>query len=254
MTTRVAADFVPQRVFTLDEVKTRYELTGHAAWQAVLYAKSRGQIGAVKKGLYYVVPSGSDPASYVPDPYLVAAKAAPSGLLAYHAALDLHGVAYSSFHEAAIAVEEWRRGFAVGDVRVRFVVAPESFGGQTVSREGVEIRVTDRERTLVDGCDRPEYVGGLEEFLRSVASFPSVDHARALDYVRRYERKSLAAKTGWLLSRFAQQWGFPDDVRAELQALRPRGSVTFERAEQRRFDKEWGLLLPRTLEERLTEV
>ncbi|MBI4728012.1 MAG: hypothetical protein HY775_00695 [Acidobacteria bacterium] len=238
----------------MDEVKIRYGLAGHAAWQAVLYAKSRGQIGAVKKGLYYVVPSGADPASYLPDLFLVAAKATPSGLAAYHAALDLHGVAYSSFHEVAMAVEEWRRGFGVGDARVRFVVAPVSFGSQTVTREGVEIRVTDRERTLVDGCDRPGYVGGLEEFLRSVASFPSVDHARALDYVRRYERKSLAAKTGWLFSRFAQRWGFPDDVHEELQALRPRGAVVFERAAHKRLDRKWGVLLPRTLEERLGEA
>lgn len=251
MTTKLAADFLAQRVFTSDEVKARYGLSDHAAWQLVLYAKRRGQIGSVRKGLYFVVPPGNDPAAYRPDPYLVAAKAAPAGVLAYHAALDLHGVAHSAFHEVAVAVTTWRRPFPVGDIGIRFVVAPTDFGFQTLSREGVPINVTDRERTLVDGCDRPHYAGGLEELLRSVEGFVSVDHSRALDYVRRYPRKSVAAKVGWVLDRFEAQWGFPHAIRQELQTLRPRGAVIFEPSPRKRLAGEWGVLIPRSLEARL---
>jgi len=254
MTTKLAADFLGQRVFTFDEVKARYGLSDHAARQGVLYAKRRGQIGAVRKGLYFVIPPGADPATFRPDPYLVAAKAEPSGVLAYHAALDLHGVAYSAFHELAVAAPKWRRGFPVGDVRVRFVVAPTSFGVETLSREGVPVRVTDRERTLVDCCDRPAYAGGLEELLRSVEGFPSLDHERILNYVRRYGRKSLAAKVGWVLARYEDRWGFPQDVRRSLRSLRPRGAVIFEPAPRKRLDGEWGVLVPATLESRLTEA
>lgn len=254
MTTKVAADFLGQRVFTSEEVKARYALSDHAAWQAVLYAKRRGQIGAVRKGLYFVIPPGADAVTFRPDPYLVAAKSEPAGVLAYHAALELHGVAYSAFHELAVATERWRRGFQVGDVRIRFAVAPTTFGVETLSREGVPVRVTDRERTLVDGCDRPAYAGGLEELLRSVEGFPSLDHKRILDYVRRYGRKSLAAKAGWVLSRYEDRWGFPQDVRRSLQRLRPRGAVIFESAPRKRLDGEWGVLVPATLESRVTEA
>lgn len=254
MVTRLLADFLSQRVFTLEEVKARYGLSDHAAKQAVQYAKSRGQIGAVRPGLYYVVPPGTDPGAFRPDPYLVASKAAPAGLLAYHAALDLHGVAYSAFYEVAVAVPRWRRGFRVGAFQVRFVVAPTTFGADTVTREGVPVRVTDRERTVVDGTDRPRYAGGLEEYLRSVASFPSVDHRRVLEYVRRYGRSGLASKVGWVLDRLSELWGFPEDVRSELQGLRARGPVAFERGGRLRYDREWGVLVPATLEERLAGV
>jgi predicted transcriptional regulator of viral defense system len=253
VTTKLAADFLAHRVFTFEEAKARYGLQDHAARQAIFYAKRRGQIGAVRKGLYFVVPPGADPATYRPDPYLVAAKAEPAGALAYHAALDLHGVANSAFHEVAVAAPRWRRGFAVGDVAIRFVQAPMNFGTQSVAREGVSVAVTDRERTVVDGCDRPAYVGGIEELLRSVDGFPSVDHGRILDYVRRYRRGSLAAKVGWALDRLAEQWGFPDEVRDGLQALRPRGVVTLESASSKRLDSAWGVLLPAALEARLQE-
>ena len=64
-------------MFTSDEVKARHGLSDHAAWQLVLYAKQRGQIGSVRRGLHFVVPPGQDPAKYRPDPYLVAAKDGP---------------------------------------------------------------------------------------------------------------------------------------------------------------------------------
>lgn len=254
MTTRLASSFLAQRVFTLDEVKTRHALSDNAAWHAVLYAKRRGEVGAVRKGLYYVVPPGADAATYRPDPYLVATRAAPNGVLVYHAALDLHGVAYSAFNEVAVAVPTWKRGFSFGGVRVRFVEAPTAFGVQKMTREGSEVLVTDRERTVVDGCDRPGHMGGLDEFLRSLANFPSIDHARVLRYIRRYGRKSLAAKVGWMLSRFRQQWGFPEDIENALQSLRPRGKVVLEPAQRRRLDSEWGVLYPSGLDQRLIEV
>jgi len=244
MTTKIWRDFLPQRVFTLREVKKRYGLDDHAAWQAILYAKKQWQIGTVRRGLYYVVPPGEPGAFYRPDPLLVAAKAEPAGAIAFHAALELHGVAHSAFHEVAVACPKWRRGFSVGDVRIRFVEQRWDWGFTTLTREGVELRVTDRERTLIDVCDRPAYAGGLEEILRSVESFPSVRHGRISDYVSQYRRKSLAARVGWVLSLFEDQWGFPERHREKLRALRARGSVIFEPAKQYIQDSEWRVLVP----------
>lgn len=244
MTTKIARDFFNQRVFTLREVKDRYGLDDHAAWQAILYAKKRWQIGTVRRGLYYVVPPGQPAAFYRPDPFLVAAKAEPTGAIAYHSALELHGVAHSAFYEVAVAAQHWRRGFSVGDVRIRFVEARWDWGFTTVTGDGVELRVTDRERTLIDVCDRPMYAGGLEEILRSVETFPSVRHGRIRDYVDQYRRRSLASKVGWLLSIFEDRWGFPQRDRAALRLLRARGSVIFEPTKQYIRDSEWGVLIP----------
>jgi predicted transcriptional regulator of viral defense system len=244
MTTKIARDFLPQRVFTLREVQNRYGLDDHAAWQAILYAKKQWQIGTIRRGLYYVVPPGEPGAFYHPDPYLVAAKAEPTGTIAYHAALELHGVAHSAFYEVAVACPKWRRGFSVGNVRIRFVEQRWDWGFTTMTRDGVNLRVTDRERTIVDVCDRSAYAGGLEEILRSVERFPSIRHGRITDYVDQYRRASLASKVGWLLSAFEDRWGFPERDREKLHARRARGFLPFEPANQYIRDPEWGVLIP----------
>lgn len=49
MTTKLAADFLAERVCSPDEVKARHGLSDHAAWQPVLYTKQRGQIERVRR-------------------------------------------------------------------------------------------------------------------------------------------------------------------------------------------------------------
>jgi hypothetical protein len=142
----------------------------------------------------------------------------------------------------------------VGDVRIRFVESRWDWGFTTVTRDGVELRVTDRERTLIDVCDRPAYGGGMEEIIRSVEGFPSVRHGRITDYVDQYKRRSLASKVGWVLSVFEHQWGFPERRRKTLQGLRARGSVIFEPAREYIREPEWGVLIPAKYEPVLLEV
>ena len=106
----------------------------------------------------------------------------------------------------------WRRPFLLGDTQIRFVVAPMGFGVRTLTREGVPINVTDRERTLVDGCDRSRYSGGLEEF-------PALGGQLAL-------------------GRSPPRVGPGAAIRGHLRAGLP----------QMLGAREWGVLVPRTLE------
>ena len=54
-----------------------------------------GRLLRVRGGLYVVVPRGAEPTTAPVDPYLVATKLAPDATLAYHAALQFWGKAYS---------------------------------------------------------------------------------------------------------------------------------------------------------------
>lgn len=63
------------------------------------YHQRTGRILAVRRGLFATVPPGSTPESAPIDAFLAAAMGCPEVVLAYHTALELHGLAYSSFEE-----------------------------------------------------------------------------------------------------------------------------------------------------------
>src|SRR5688572_18981645 len=56
-----------------------------------------GHLLRVRRGVYAVVPPGFSPDTVPLDPLLVASRLEDDAVLAYHTALELHGVAYSVF-------------------------------------------------------------------------------------------------------------------------------------------------------------
>jgi predicted transcriptional regulator of viral defense system len=67
--------------------------------------------------------------------------------------------------------------------------------GVTTGRDGV--RVTDTERTVLDGVNDFEKVMGLEELLRCLELVPSVDENKLLAYLAAYGKQILYQKTAY---------------------------------------------------------
>ncbi len=69
------------------------------------YLKS-GRIMRLRRGLYAVVPPNQSPETMTIDPYLIAALVVEDSILAYHTALELHGVAYSAFQKFTFTTQQ----------------------------------------------------------------------------------------------------------------------------------------------------
>src|SRR6202040_1030883 len=65
--------------------------------QPLQYYIENQKIKAIKKGLFAAIPPNATSENLIIDPYLVAGKATKDSVLAYHTALELYGVAYTSF-------------------------------------------------------------------------------------------------------------------------------------------------------------
>ena len=123
-------------------VKTRESL--------LAYHQKQGRILRVRRGLYCVVPPGTDPATCPVDAYLLAAKMGDDAVLAYHTALEFHGKAYSIFEEiqyltARAARTEMFRSHRFRPVRFPKKLAASAkphFSFKEVVRAGPSVRVT----------------------------------------------------------------------------------------------------------------
>lgn len=147
-----------------------------------------------------------------PDPLLLASKLTPDAVISHHSALEAHGVAHSVFR------------------RHTFLAY---------------VRVTSRERTLVDCLAQPKWSGGLEELLRSVGSFPSLNVEALLEYLDVLGSPSLVARTAWVLFSAPDLWRLTDEDRAEFRNRIVRGPFyLWSRRGDLRFVAEWRLYVP----------
>src|SRR3990170_1297587 len=117
-----------------------------------------GRLLRVRAGLYAVVPRGIDATAAPVDPYLVATKLASDATLAYHAALQFWGKAYSVWQRFHFVTATSTRTFSFRGLEFVAVKLPLPLRRLTNAdlqvteqrHAGGVVRVTSLERTLVD--------------------------------------------------------------------------------------------------------
>ncbi len=217
------------------------------------YYLRTGRLVQIRRGLYAVVPPGADPESFSVDPHLVAACSAPDGTLGYHTALEFHGKAHSVFHEFYFLTATQRRQYSFRSYRFRPVVFPRAlrdarkvhYATKSVSREGVSVRVTTLERTLVDLLDRPDLAGGWEELWQSVTSIEFFDLDVVVSYALLLGNATTVAKVGFFLEQHRERLMVEESHLGRLQEHLPRQPHYLDRDDRTgRLLPQWNLIVP----------
>ncbi len=249
--------FYRQQVFTYDEARQKLKLKASSLQKMLHVLQRDGYILRIKKKVYAVIPIESSGHSFAPNKYLVAAKLQSKSYVSYHTALELHGAAESAHNTMFISVPRQAKPFQFQGTTYSFVTKYDSFGLTNMNVDGIPLQITDREKTILDGLDRLKYVGGLEEYLKSVSSFPSVNASKLTRYLKLSKKKGLYAKVGWLLSLFAKRWFIKqsvlDDLRKHLGKRtfyldHKNGKVSY------RFDSTWNLMVPENVTSLIEET
>lgn len=239
-------------VFTRDELAGALRSRGRAEATIASHLARwtrQGRVTRVKRGLFV---RAGEPVDYP----ALASRMAPDAAVAYHTALEVHGYAQSVFERLTFvtctgAKPTTFEGRRFVPVRPRAALRPHDRGDrwiEWVERAGVEIRVTDLERTVVDVLDRPDLAGGVEEVWRSLASVPALDPVSLDLYVTLLGGRTLAAKVGFFLESRREDLVVPTAVLERLQARVPRSPVFMDRRRKGRLVSRWALIVPQEVQ------
>ncbi len=245
------------RFISFQEARTIAENEASARMILSRQAK-KGSLLRVRGGLYAAVPPEHRGEPFEVNRYLLFDRYMGSGgALAFHSALELHGVAQSRFSTVFYLAAERARQFTFQGIVYRPVWAHEVFGRTTVLTDGLPIHVTDKERTFLDCIRRLDLCGGLEEYLKSVESFTLISPGRLLDYLGKFGEASLWQRAGLILSGMRDRIKVDDEL---LETMRSKVSrnhyylVPSKIGGGQRLVKEWNVLIPSGLEEMVRPV
>ena len=258
--------FFRQPVFRREELVRYLEaqknrgLSANTVRELLRYHQARGHLLAVRRGLYAFVRPGFSPATSPVDSYLVASKGVPDGVLAYHSALELHGLAYSTFETIQVVSPRTLRTWHFRGIEFRPIKAAQTLGDealtlgvQTMDRGGQDISVTTPERTLVDVLDRPDLGGGWEEIWRSLEGLSILSFGEVVAYVKRLANATTASRVGYFLEQHRDLLSVDESVLASLEKLRPSGVHYMDPREGGRLAQRWNLIVPDRVASRLWE-
>ena len=222
----------------------------------------QGRLRLIRKGIYAVVPDGIAPEQFQADPYQLASKLASDAYLSFHTALELFGKAYSNFQKYTYGSVRAFHPFELDSCSYECTSTSKAlieanqpyFATTTVERNGLNVRVTTLERTLVDLLDRPNLGGGWEEIYRSLESVEYFDLDTIIEYVHLLGKKTTAAKVGFYLQQHEKELMVNDSHLAELRKLRPKQAFYLERGGSGSVIRDWNIVVPQWLADRSWET
>lgn len=254
----MAADFFARRpIFTHEEFLVAHgsgkRRSVHTANNILAHHLAAGRLVRVRRGLFATVPPGVEPNAAVVDPYLVSTKLAEDAVVAYHAALQFHGKAYSVSNRFTYLTRHRGRAFRWRQAEFVPVQLPAALrelsdagGGSREQRHaGGLVRATTLERTLVDVLDAPEHGGGWEEIWRSLESVEFFDLDAVVAYALKMGSALTVARVGFFLEQHREPLMVEERYLVALRAHAP-GQPRYldRRREPGKLVSRWNLVVP----------
>ncbi|MDR3185873.1 MAG: hypothetical protein LBU04_03560 [Christensenellaceae bacterium] len=230
---------------------TKADLTSH--FQSPMSLNSalfgyikRGLVVRIKNGLYAAV----NPAIGIPyaGQYEIATGAASDAYVAYHTALEYHGIAnqvYNTFYFCSTARV---RSFEYGLCSYNRICPPKVTEGIITTEIYAPVRVTCLERTIVDCINRLDLAGGLGEVIMAITACPYLNEDKLEKYLDEYGEKYLYQKAGFILWQTKQSElskVFFDYCKARVGNR--RSYMIENKGEDVMLNTEWNLIIPRSI-------
>ena len=264
---KVTPFFEAHPVFRFEEFAQFMQAQGTnrvASWrQQLSYHRKAGNLVHIRKYLYPVKPTSIAEEEFWIDPYLIAGKAAPDAILSYHTALELHNLAYTTFEELTFLTAQAIKPFTYQNQRFRAIPFPRSLVTQNqidtnvelVQRQGVNIKITSLERTLVDILDRPNLAGGWEEVWRSLDHVVHFNVEKLINYTLLLNNATTVAKVGYFLEQRPEHLKVDTNYINKLLPHIPKQKHYLNRSQRTKgkFIEKWRLIVPLEIIERRWE-
>ena len=204
--------------------------------------KKKGYVMQVKRNLYVAVNLADR--QPVAGKYRIAGRITPSAYVSHHAAFEYYGCANQVSYQVEVSSETPFDSFGFDGLNYTYIASRIQDG--VVTRPD-RVRVTDMERTVLDGINDFEKVAGLEELLRCLELIPSIREDRLLSYLASYGKQVLYQKTGYILRHFQNMFNLSEAFFRECSAYIGKSTRYLAAKGAGSYNSEWRLVVPTDL-------
>lgn len=228
------------KVFNLQDV---YKLTGNinTAKSLIRNLLLFNYIKRIKHNLYAVC--NIEFKSIIADQYMIASKIKDDAYISYHSAFDYYGVKNQMFYVVYVSSRKRFENFEFEGYDYTFVNSKHNFG---IIQNG-KVRVTDKERTIVDCIDKTELAGGDEELFLCLELIGKIDGEKILEYLKYYNSQKLYAKVGFMLELLNDGFGVEEEIIEECRKKINTRTYYFDNETKRnkkKYVSKWNLIVP----------
>jgi predicted transcriptional regulator of viral defense system len=166
--------------------------------------ENKGWLQRLERGLYMIVPLEAGPGGrWTEDPLVIASQLVPDGAVGYWSALHYWNLTEQVPRTVFVQTVRQRNPSEIEILGVNYkfirLVKNKIFGIVERMISGLPLYITDREKTLVDACDRPDLVGGIRQVAQVLRSGEALDWSRIDQYLERLDSGTIFKRLGFLV-------------------------------------------------------
>jgi len=170
--------------------------------QKVLYRlQKNGAIERIEKGKYLIIPLGAEKGKYTLHEFVIGSLLVEPYSIAYWSALNYYGLTEQI--PTTVFIQTITRKFNtnpnVFGVQYKIVKIKKSkcFGIRKEWIEETQINITDKEKTIIDCLDKPQYCGGIIEVAKALKN-NKFDRKKLKNYAQRIGNSGVLRRLGYL--------------------------------------------------------
>jgi len=193
-------------IFRLKEVQKILALNKASARNFVRKLVNRGIVTRLKPGLFILIPFelGKE-TEYIGNPFIVAREImnGKDYYLSHATAMDIHGMTTQPQLIVYTTTLKPRRSIIISGTEFRFIYSQKKYffglSEHWITKQE-KVRVSNLERTVIDGLKQPEYCGGLTEVAKGLwIRHQNININQLTNYALRIGIGAVIRRLGFLL-------------------------------------------------------
>ena len=237
-------ELLQKPLFSVEDIAGRYEKISGAR-SAIKSLVRRGMVAKIRNNLYTCI--SGETGHPVANRFQIASAITSTSYVTHHSALEYYGITDQVFHDVYVASSKPFSEFDFDGYSFRYVHSSFLEGVETPLMSG-NIRITNKERTLIDCINDMDRIGGMEEILACISVLKRVREEYLLKYLAVYNSQFLYQKVGYLLSKNQQLQGLSDNFfkfcREKIGKSKRYLSSDYKNG---KYNKEWQLVIPKVV-------
>jgi predicted transcriptional regulator of viral defense system len=194
-------ELASKKTFTMQDAQ-KISTVNKAVLKVILSRlEKQGQIERIEKGKYMIIPLGAKKGTYTLNEFALGTNIVQPCVIAYWSALHYHG--YTEQVPRTVFLQTTARkkkqGLTIFGIPYKIVRIKKEkiFGTENVWFEEIPVTITDKEKTIIDCLDKPQYSGGIIEVAKALRT-KKYDAQKLKNYAHTIHNTGVIRRLGYL--------------------------------------------------------
>lgn len=190
-----------KKLITVEQISKNYLGKKKVLHTALSRLEKRGFIERIEKGKYMIIPLGAEKGKYTLNEFVIGSLLVNPYCIAYWSALHHYGLTEQIPNTVFIqtTARKKKQQIEVFGVRYRVVRVKDTkfFGIRKEWIEETQVNISDREKTIIDCLDKPQYCGGVVEVVKALKN-KNLNKEKLLEYAQQIANSGVVRRLGYL--------------------------------------------------------